>query len=243
MEFRRQITSVLVAALLVSFVLVHEAVAQVRFRRPAAVRPSAPAQVAPSPTRAPDGNVSFKALLQKVPEDARLRFLESMKFVDGRVASMRVDEVKVSLGSSNYVALMKSCTCSGHEGYECKANNSNFWQCTAQQGYVCDTATCNTQNDKKDKAMAFGAGSTFYQGLSAPERKKFLESLDFVNGRLVSVYIGDAQQKLAGPEFDKTMRALGVQPADVKSRARDGLYTAGSPGGIRPQGPAPVRLQ
>jgi hypothetical protein len=230
MVSRRRITSVVVAALLASSVMVQDAFSQRRiFRRPAVpTRTTAPIVRAPAGA----GNVSSKALLQKVPDDVRMRFLESLVFKNGGLAGARIDEVKASLGTSQFQALMASCGCNGwHENWTCTVTQG----CIPQKGFMCNPDKCA---GNQGSGLVFGAGSVFYQALSAPERKNFLDSLDFVNGHLVGAYVGDVQQKLSGPEFDKALLAMGAQPAVVRSKVQDGMYRAGPVGVAHPGGAA-----
>ena len=173
-------------------------------------------------------DASFKSLLAKVPQPARLRFLESMVFADGVLATVRIDEVKSSLGTSQYKALMRSVSCvagcSDHTGYRCFNEGGDLgWVCKKGAGYICNTKLCNNKNGNAVWAT-FTADSPLFDGVTAAERTKFLTSLDFANGRLTSAHVGDLQRGLKTSNFDRVFKALGAKPAEVKTKATAGLY-------------------
>ena len=217
MKLNRMVASVALAGLLLSSILSGDAFSESTPKR-ASTPPccggtlAAKAKLPPLP-----GGASFKSLLAKVPEDVRMKFLESIEFKNGSLATARIKEIKGSLGKKKYRALLQSCGCictEDNEGYACKDK-----VCIKSDNYICNTGICGGSGS----SVSLGA-TGLLAGLSESERKKFLETLDFVDGHLVSAYIADAHKKMSASNFKKLFTALGVKPEEVTSKAKDGLF-------------------
>lgn len=146
-----------------------------------------------------------------------------MYLKNGVLASARIDEIKASLGTANFRALMISAGADEwHEGYDCVEEQRGD-RCKKDPDYMCNPKICQANV----AGVRFGTDSMVLQGVSQADRDKFLQSLDFVNGRLASAYVGGLQKRLKTQDFDRVCRALGAQPREVRSKATAGLYRAG----------------
>ena len=215
MKLNRMVASVALAGLLLSSILSGDAFSETTPKRASTPPCCGETLVAKAKLPPLPGGASFKSLLAKAPEDVRMKFLESIEFKNGSLATARIKEIKGSLGKKKYRALLQSVGCTtDHEGYACKDK-----VCTKSDNYICNTGICAGVGT----SVSLGA-TGLLAGLSESERKKFLNSLDFVDGHFVSAYIADAHKKMSASNFKKLFTALGVKPEEVTSKAKDGLF-------------------
>ncbi|MDQ3254525.1 MAG: hypothetical protein M3R15_11555, partial [Acidobacteriota bacterium] len=135
------------------------------------------------PARAQASATTMKGILAKVAVSVRTGFLESMFFVDGRLASVRISEIKGALNKSDYLALKRSIGLTGdnvgltadNEGYACvKAG-----ECVASQGHLCNPQYCTGVQGILLKELL--------RKVPPAQRRQFLDSLDFAEGRVTSI--------------------------------------------------------
>jgi hypothetical protein len=128
------------------------------------------------PRRVHGSAATTKGILGKVPAQVRVGFLESLFFVDGKLASASISEVKGALNKSDYVALKRSIGMSDdHEGYACvKAG-----ECETSMGSICNPQYCTGVQGISLKELL--------RKVPPAQRTQFLNSLDFKEGRLISI--------------------------------------------------------
>ena len=220
MKRNRMVASVALAGLILSLIVSGDAFSETPAKKASPSPCCDGTVVAKGKTKIPavPDHASFKSLVAKAPEDVRMKFLESMMFHNGKLATARIKEIKESLGKKKYQSMLLSLgDGEDHEGYRC----DGYGSCFASDGYLCNTEVCGGCSN----GLGVGLGSTgVFADLLPAERKKFLESLDFVDGHLVSAYIADAHKKMSAPNFKKLFTALGVKPEEVTSKAKDGLF-------------------
>jgi len=125
---------------------------------------------------------SLKSLLAKVPDRVRIGFLESMIFINGKLASARIYDVKQNLTSKEYKALKMSVGWGGlgedASGYACKGPGA----CTLMKDYICAPLACKGPTPKfgGDLSVAW-----MVRNAPKPIRTKFLHSIDYRDGQLI----------------------------------------------------------
>jgi len=124
---------------------------------------------------------SFKDIMSRVPLNERLRFLESMSFVNGKLVNVRLADLRGVLRQSDIEALMADCGCK--QGYECNPYNGN---CVANIDYACNPASCKPISPSGSAFVELG---TLLLQTPPPVRQRFLDSLDFENGQLTGAEI------------------------------------------------------
>ena len=122
---------------------------------------------------------SFKSILSKVPEKERIVLLESMVFVKGKLASTMIKDIKRLLNKSDFQALKVSVGWGNlgadHEGYRC----SGPGECKKAEDHMCNPEFC------KGPTPGISLGEML-RTVPQLNQKQFLDSLEFLDGRLVS---------------------------------------------------------
>jgi hypothetical protein len=115
---------------------------------------------------------SLRAILSKVPLKVRIPFLESMSFVNGNLVSVRIGDLRGALRDSEVQALMQSCGCK--QNSMCDPFSG---KCFERMDSACNPDNCTKQ------ALPVELGSLLLD-TSPRIRQRFLDSLDFEDGRL-----------------------------------------------------------
>jgi hypothetical protein len=132
------------------------------------------AQDRPAPAQA--SAATMKGILAKVPASVSTGFLESMFFVDGRLASVRIGGVKGALNKSDYLALLRSIGLSeDHQNACCVRAGQCKW---------CIDGICNPQYCTDGPCILL---KDMLRKAPPAQRTQFLNSLDFKDGHLISI--------------------------------------------------------
>jgi len=144
---------------------------------------ASPAQERVSPAQKGGHSSSFKDILARVPANERTKFLESMTFVKGKLASAWIQDLKRSLSAGDFKELKASVgwrqLSADHEGYSCNGPG----ECKETAGYMCNPQYCTGGG----RAISL---VEILDGVPADNRRQFLNSLDFQDGRLVRADAG-----------------------------------------------------
>jgi hypothetical protein len=131
---------------------------------------------------------SFRRIMAKLPAKVRTEFLESMYFVDGKLASARIGDVKRRLSPGDYQALKSSVGWAmlgvDHEGYCC----SGPGECAKCIEHICDPSAC-----KGKTGISMGQ---ILSSVPPPDRKRFLAKLDVTGGRLTKAGVEPIRKHL-----------------------------------------------
>lgn len=125
-------------------------------------------------------------------KDARLKFLESLKIVNGRPAGGYIADAKKQFSKAEFQEFLSAfgwgTLGEDHQDYECVKAGT----CGHANVFICDPAHCGGNGFKLGDVV---------RTLSPNERIEFLMSLRFANGRATNL------------QLDKIRRSL--KPADI----------------------------
>lgn len=144
-------------------------------------------------TASKESSLSFKAILDKVPKNTKMDFLESMCFVNGKIASAKFSGLKAVLVKSDLISLVSTFGWDrlslDHEGYACAGKG----QCVATQGYICDPAHCSD-------GIKGGPVNVLLKSAPPQDRQRYLNSLDFAEGRCTTADISIIEKYITKSE-------------------------------------------
>ena len=115
---------------------------------------------------------SLKAILEKVPANARTRFLESMSFSRGKLVHVRIGDLRGLLRKNDIEALVQSVGCK--QNSMCNPYSGTCFE-------ILDHA-CNPDCCTKEPLLELGS---VLMGIPPRIRHRFLNSLEFANGQLI----------------------------------------------------------
>jgi hypothetical protein len=177
------------------------------------------------PVSTSGANTSYQAILAKLPPDVRTQFLEKLTFMNGGLAGAYIGGVKHKLTRADYIELLAQLGISfgrlgeDHEHYEC----AGAGQCHRTEDYICDPGKCpSTGTDPVGAITMLG----FLSSAPASVRAEFLQSLDFVNGRLVSATVSGVSTYLKPAEFERLFARVGVPASELRLRTTGGRFRA-----------------
>lgn len=152
---------------------------------------------------------AFKSTMAGLPQNVRSQFLESMMFSNGQLATAYVGGIKSSLTPGQYGQVLMALgirTGEDHDGYECLKTAT----CSKKTDNICIGNLC--------QVLKIGAArlGTALARVSMIDRSRFLDSLDFANGRLVSANVASVRTGLRQPELEELFSGLGVSPAELQ---------------------------
>lgn len=130
---------------------------------------------------------SAQSLLKACPDGVRRRFLRSIVLVDNKLAGATVDEIKAHLGESRYGNLLSSLgvgTAADHAKYKCASRAT----CEPSLSAIC-TSNCRSSGvflTASGEDVGFVSIENILKDRSEEDRNRFLDSLTFVEGRVVS---------------------------------------------------------
>jgi hypothetical protein len=184
------------------------------------------AVVLTGPISTSEATSSYKAILAKLPAEVRIQFLERLTFMNGGLAGAYIGGIETKLTRPDYLQLLAQIGGStgrlgeDHVGYEC----SGAGECKESAKYICDPSHCAPVGG------AGGGGAITMLGLlsGAPVsvRTEFLESLDFVNGRLVGATVGGISTYIKPAEFERLFARFGIPAGELRLRISGGRFRA-----------------
>lgn len=120
---------------------------------------------------------AFRRTLSKAPGKTRIGFLESMAFANKALINIKTKGLGKILKGNDLLAMMQESGCTT-TGYTCDAYTAG--SCHKSADSACDAASC-----KGNKGFPVVTLGSLLAGVSTKPRQKFLNSLDFANGKLV----------------------------------------------------------
>lgn len=164
----------------------------------------------------PQALSSFKSILAKVPDKSRRDFLQSLVFMHGGLAGAYIGDLESRLTPEEYRQLMGHLGVGpggDHKGYSCMGKGD----CAKIKNHIC-TSNCYAGDEPP---ISF---RTMLRTVPEDQQTRFLESLDFVNGRLVNAYVGGIRVHLGQAEFDRLFSSLGVDTNQLRPRIKNDYY-------------------
>ena len=156
---------------------------------------------------------AFKSIMGGLPQNVRSQFLESLMFNNGRLATAYIGGIKSGLTPGQYRQVLMALGVppgEDHEGYEC----SKTATCSKKTDNICIGNLCSIY----PKVTRLGAALA---QVSVTDRNRFLDSLDFASGRLVSANVASVRSRLRQPQLDELFSGLGVSPAELQRTTGD----------------------
>ena len=143
---------------------------------------------------------SFKKVLAKLSERGRTDFLESMVFGDGTLINIKTKGLGAVVKGNELVALMQDTGCTT-TGYACDPFVAG--QCFKEKDSACDAAAC-----KGNKSSVVTLGGLL-EGVPPKVRNQFLNSLDFVDGKLIKAKSDALKGHVAPDKIEQLPRVAG----------------------------------
>jgi hypothetical protein len=161
--------------------------------------------------------LTFKALVAKVPAKERAKFFDSLSFTKKGISGAYIKDVRAKLSAAEFKAMLAPVGFGENDfmDFRCGATND----CFASSGYICNTVSCGSRGGSLTLGEAFAK-------MDAKKKAKFVNSLDFANGRLVSAYTTDVKAHLAPKDFEKLFTFMGVSANDLKAKTKAGVFKA-----------------
>lgn len=161
------------------------------------------------------GGGAFKSTIGILPQNVRTQFLESLMFKNGSLATAYIGGIKSGLTPSQYQQVLQSLgiaptASQDYTDYAC----DGVATCYKKKDSICISANCTVG----PKARALGA---MLVQIPSADRNRFLESLDFVGGRLVSAHVGSVRPRLKQTELEQLFAGFGVSPAELQRTTGD----------------------
>ena len=154
---------------------------------------------------------AFKSIMGGLPQNVRSRFLESMMFNNGHLATAYIGGIKSGLTPGQYGQVLMALGVppgDDHEGYEC----SKTATCSKKPDNICIGNFCLVSKARLGAALA---------QVSMIDRNRFLDSLDFASGRLVGANVASLRSRLRQPQLEELFSELGVSPAELQRTTGD----------------------
>lgn len=154
---------------------------------------------------------AFKSIMGGLPQNIRSQFLGSLMFNNGHLVTAYIGGIKSGLTPGQYGQVLMALgvrTGEDYEGYECLRTAT----CSKKTDNICIGNLCHVFKARLGAALA---------QVSMIDRNRFLDSLDFASGRLVSANVASVRSRLRQPELEELFSGLGVSPAELQRTTGD----------------------
>jgi hypothetical protein len=152
--------------------------------------------------------ISFRSAMERLPQNVRLQFLESLMFKNGRLATAYIGGIKSHLPPTQYNQVLLALGVQAGQDYQDFACDG-VATCFKKKDSICISANCTVG----PKGFPLGV---LLASLSTAERSRFLESLDFAGGKLVRANVASIRSRLSQPQVEQLFNGMGISRAEIQ---------------------------